>query len=746
MPIFYAHSTDTTSEADWQRLSDHLLGTGAKARKFAQPFGGQELAGVAGLLHDLGKYTDEFQERLRGGRLRVDHSTRGAMVAVERYESLGQLVAYGIAGHHAGLANGVEAGERTPLRDRLRGIGIPNLAADWLSEIALPDQLAKPPMRTHSRERGSFQLAFLARMLFSCLVDADYLDTEEFYDRVEGRASARSRATPPLTELRNGLDHYLSGFTPDSHVNRVRNDVLRHVRQQAATEAGLFSLSVPTGGGKTLVSLAFALDHAIHHGLQRVIFVIPFTSIVEQTAAVFRAALGEHGEAAVLEHHSAFVANSPPRSDPERYQAREKLRLAMENWDAPIVVTTAVQFFESLFAARPSQCRKLHNMTGSVVILDEAQTLPLKVLRPAVAAVDELARNYRTSVVLCTATQPALKVHDLRDGLDQVRELAPEPRELFRKLERVRIQHIGMLEDDELSEQLRLLNQVLCIVNNRRHARAVYQALADLPGARHLTTLMCAKHRSEVLAEVRVLLKAGAPCRLVSTSLIEAGVDISLPTVYRAEAGLDSIAQAAGRCNRNGERPAEQSEVRVFTTANNDWAPPPELRQFAQAAREVLRQPQYRDDPLSPPAIEAYFRLLYWQKGDRELDAEDLLGLCAESRIDTLPLETLATKFRMIDTVQMPIIVPFDDNARRLISDLRYTERSGGLMRKLQPYLVQMPHSGFDTLQKTGSIQPIAPERWGEQFMELVNMDIYSGEFGIWWEDPAFMKVANTII
>jgi CRISPR-associated endonuclease/helicase Cas3 len=206
------------------------------------------------------------------------------------------------------------------------------------------------------------ELAVLARMLFSCLVDADYLDTEEFYDRVEGRASARSCATPPLTELRNGLDHYLSGFTTDSHVNRVRNDVLRHVRQQAATEAGLFSLSVPTGGGKTLASLAFALDHAIHHGLQRVIFVIPFTSIVEQTAAVFRAALGEHGEAAVLEHHSAFVATSPPRSDPERYQAREKLRLAMENWDAPIVVTTAVQFFESLFAARPSQCRKLHNM------------------------------------------------------------------------------------------------------------------------------------------------------------------------------------------------------------------------------------------------------------------------------------------------------------------------------------------------------------------------------------------------
>lgn len=751
--MYFAHSSNDETKADWQPLSDHLKAVASIAGGFADAFGGRSVAEVAGLLHDIGKYTDDFQRRIAGDAIRVDHATRGAMVAVDRFGPIGMLLAYGIAGHHAGLANGCEGGERTALCDRLKGLGLPPLKDDWRRDIALPEQVT-PPKLFPQKDQGMFQCAFLARMLFSCLVDADYLDTEAFYDRValpgqpNDRSASRALGVPSLQALRERLETHLLGFAADSDVNRVRADILAHTRQAAQYVPGLFSLTVPTGGGKTLASLAFALEHAIKYGLRRVIFVIPFTSIVEQNAAVFRSALGDLGEAAVLEHHSAFVATPLPRSDAERYQAREKLRLAMENWDAPIIVTTAVQFFESLFAARPSQCRKLHNIAGSVVILDEAQTLPLKLLRPAVAAIDELARNYRSSIVLCTATQPALNAPDFRGGFDkdQIRELAPNPPELFRKLDRVRVRHVGTLDDDALAAQLRDLDQVLCIVNNRRHARALHQALADRPGARHLTTLMCAKHRSQVLAEVRVRLKAGEPCRLVSTSLIEAGVDISLPTVYRAEAGLDSVAQAAGRCNRNAERAAELSEVRVFATANSDWAPPPELRQFAQAAQEVMRQPQFRDDPLSPPAIEAYFRLLYWQKGDKELDAANLLGLCAESRIDSLPLETLAAKFRMIDTVQMPVIVPFDDDARRDIESLRYAEKSGGLARKLQPYLVQLPRNGFDALRKAGAIQPVAPEKWGEQFMELVNMDIYSCEFGIWWEEPTFMRSANTII
>jgi len=755
---FFAHSTQDACKADWQPLVEHLVAVGKMAGVFAEAFNSSEAAEAMGLVHDAGKYTIDFQGLLSGASLRVDHSTWGAILAKERYGLFGLLMGYGIAGHHAGLANGREGGERTALSERLKGLGLPPLMDAWQHEITLPGQIAPPRLVPH-KDRGMFQFAFLARMLFSCLVDADYLDTESFYDRValpgqpNDRSASRAMEPPSLESLRERLDTYLSAFDADSHVNRVRADILAHTRGAAAHVPGLFSLTVPTGGGKTLASLAFALDHAIKHGLRRVIFVIPFTSIVEQNAAVFRSALGDLGEAAVLEHHSAFVAAPLPRSDAERYQAREKLRLAMENWDAPIIVTTAVQFFESLFAARPSQCRKLHNIAGSVVILDEAQTLPLKLLRPAVAAIDELARNYRSSIVLCTATQPALNAPDFRGGFDkdQVRELAPNPPELFRKLDRVRVRHVGTLDDDQLAAQLRALDQVLCIVNNRRHARALYQALADQPGARHLTTLMCARHRSQVLAEVRIRLKAGEPCRLVSTSLIEAGVDISLPTVYRAEAGLDSVAQAAGRCNRNRERAAELSEVRVFATANSDWAPPPELRQFARAAQEVMRQPQFRDDPLSPSAIEAYFRLLYWQKGDKDLDAANLLGLCAESRIDSLPLETLAAKFRMIETVQMPVIVPFKTNeedfeARRAIEGLRYAEKSGGLARTLQPYLVQLPRNGFDALRKAAAIQPVAPEKWGEQFMELVNMDIYSREFGIWWEEPTFMNSANTII
>ena len=285
----------------------------------------------------------------------------------------------------------------------------------------------------------------------------------------------------------------------------------------------------------------------------------------------------------------------------------------MENWDAPIVVTTAVQFFESLFAAKPSQCRKLHRIAGSVVVLDEAQTMPLKLLRPCVAAIDELARNYRASVVLCTATQPALTAPAFEGGLAEVRELAPDPEQLFKQLERVRVRHLGALDDEALAEHMRSRDQVLCIVNNRRHARAVYQAMADLPGARHLTTLMCARHRSEVLAEVRQLLKDGKPCRLVSTSLIEAGVDVDFPTVLRAEAGLDSIAQAAGRCNREGRSERESSEVLVFLPENPDWAPPPELRQYAQSAREVLRQ--FEADPLCPRRSSVIFAALLAKGG-----------------------------------------------------------------------------------------------------------------------------------
>ena len=748
-PSFYAHSLHDQPAQFWQSLKEHSQNVAQMAAARAAVFGAAPIAEVMGLLHDVGKYCVPFQRKLHGDALQVDHSTRGAQIVVQRYGALGQLLAYGIAGHHAGLTNGAEGeGKRTPLQQRLCYVDLPPLDEQWEQEIVLPPKLTTPAgFRAHSAVRGNFQLAFLARMLFSCLVDADFLDTEAFYARNTDatRPSSRERALPTLQALREQMDAHLADFRAESEVNQLRARILAGVRGKAVLEPGLFSLTVPTGGGKTLASLAFALDHALNHGLRRVIVVIPFTSIVEQTARVFRGALGDLGEAAVLEHHSAFVAQRPPRSDPDRYEAAEKLRLAMENWDAPIIVTTAVQFFESLFAARPSHCRKLHAIAGSVVVLDEAQTMPLKLLRTCVAAIDELARNYRASVVLCTATQPALEAPSFEGGLDGVRELAPAPAQLFQKLERVRVRHVGVWGDDTLAFEMRSREQVLCIVNNRRHARAVYEAMAGLPGARHLTTLMCAKHRSKVLGEVRQMLKDGVPCRLVSTSLIEAGVDVDFPAVFRAEAGLDSIAQAAGRCNREGRRALEASDVLVFATENDDWAPPPELKQYAQVSSEVLRQ-LGADDPLSPAAIRRYFELLYWQKGSQQLDVPNLMGLLQASRVDSLPLETLSAKFRLIESVQMPVIVPYDETAEMLLRDLEFVEGCGGIARQLQPYLVQLPQRGFEALLKAGAVQPVAPKKWGEQFMKLVNLDLYDKNVGLGWDDPTFMEIANTIL
>ncbi len=739
---FYAHSTDNPDKTDWHTLSDHLIGVGEGACRAADWFGCGEMARAAGLLHDLGKYTARFQARLEGREPKLDHATWGGYIARKHYDKRGLLLAYAIVGHHAGLANGVDGEARTSLKDRLESELAPLLPA-WQDEIVLPDLSAVVlPKNFRSKpDRTGFQLSMLVRMLFSALVDADYLDTNAFYRRIGGDP-VRPAAAPTLQQLRDKLDSTLSAFSANSDVNRMRADILGHVRAQAGLEAGLFSLTVPTGGGKTLASLAFALDHAIAHGLRRVIYVIPYTSIIEQTAQVFRAAFADLGDAAVLEHHSAFIDDRT--RNPE---AQDKLRVAMENWDAPVVVTTAVQFFESLFADRPSRCRKLHNIAGSVVILDEAQTLPLHLLQPCVVALDELALNYRTSVVLCTATQPALHAADgFPGGLTGVRELAPDPPALYRKLQRVTARHLGALDDDALASQLSDRDQVLCIVNNRRHARALFERIADRPGACHLTTLMFAKHRSRVLDDVRKRLRDGRPCRLVSTSLIEAGVDVDFPTVLRAEAGLDAIAQAAGRCNREGRRAVDASEVLVFSVANPDWAPPPELKQFAQVFREIHRH--YAHDLLGLDAVHAYFQQLYWQKGADQLDRHQLLSLLRNSRIESLPFETLSAKFRMIESVMCPVIVPFDgdnDTAKNALQSLHFAKSCGAIARTLQPYLVQLPKAGYDALRAVQAIQPVAPGRYGEQFMELVNPDLYHPSFGLRWDNPTF-KASESLV
>ncbi|KLD79931.1 CRISPR-associated helicase/endonuclease Cas3 [Xanthomonas hyacinthi] len=761
---FYAHSAKQRDRGDWQPLAAHLVQVGARAAEHAAPFGGQSLAQVAGRLHDLGKYTQKFQARLDGDPTRVDHASWGARIARERYGNAGTLIAYGIAGHHTGLADGRpghQAQSRPSLYERLsddyRERELPPLLPDWERELALPAKLTLPDgFIGHTRlERRPFQLSLLARMVFSCLVDADFTDTDDFYRRVEGRPSRAEEAgtRPTLAQLRERLDAHLAGFPREGGINPLRAQILHQVRAKAGMRPGLFSLTVPTGGGKTLASLAFALDHAIAHaqrqGLRRVIYVIPFTSIVEQTVQVFRHALGvQDRDDVVLEHHSAFFDD--PQSAPE---AISKRRLAMENWDAPIVVTTAVQFFESLFADRPARCRKLHNIAGSVVVLDEAQTLPHALLRPCVALLDELARNYRVSPVLCTATQPALRLDQgFKGGLEHVQELVDDPPALYARLQRVHVRHVGTLDDDALADHLHRREQVLCIVNNRRHARHLFDAIADQPGARHLTTLMHARHRSTVLAELREDLKAGRPCRLVATSLIEAGVDVDFPAVLRAEAGLDSIAQAAGRCNREGRRQLDASEVLVFAPANRDWAPPKELELFAEVFRGVERA--HRENLLAMDAVAEYFAGLYRRLGDGRLDREDLLGLLRDAGIDALPLDTLARKFKLINTTMRPLIVPYapgrDEEVPEVADILRQLEHAeqvgvAGAARRLQPWLVQVPEQTYQALWQAHAIAAVAQARYGEQFMRLVNPRLYDARFGLHWENPQFLDTEKNV-
>ena len=386
-----------------------------------------------------------------------------------------------------------------------------------------------------------------------------------------------------------------------------------------------------------------------------------------------------------------------------------------------------------------------------MIILDEAQTLPLKFLRPCVAALDELARNWRSSIVLCTATQPALGRQDgFERGFEHLRELAPEPKRLYRTLKRARIRQQGTVDDRELAERLRAERQVLCIVNTRRHARELYESISAVDGSCHLTTLMCARHRRETLARARGRLTGAAPVRLVATSLIEAGVDVDFPVVWRAEAGLESIIQAAGRCNREGRAPT--GDVFVFQPAEGDGRKlPPEIERPADVARDVMRQ--YQNDPTSLEAIRGYFQRLYWSAGDSSLDAKDILRTHSERTTSLdFPFETIAKEFRLIETPMVPVIVPYrgaegnDDTVERLVGELEWVERPGRIARQLQPYVVQVPRWARGSLLSTNAAMIVREADFDRQFVVLSNLELYRPDVGLTWDDPTCRTAEGLII
>lgn len=692
-------------------LDDHLREVGRRAGRFAEAFGCEDWGRVAGLAHDAGKATDEFQRRLRGDPTRVDHSTAGAQWLAERFGARGRLLAYGVAGHHGGMPDGYDA-TGSSLTARLQKV-VPEWDCCVLAGQDCPEDIGPLPIQVGGAAQQAFQVGFFVRMVFSCLVDADFLDTEDFFDPKRG---ADRRGYPALADLPDRLNAHLERLTAgarESEVNAVRAEVLAACLAGAQLEPGLFSLTVPTGGGKTLSSLAFALDHARTHGLRRVIYAIPYTSIIEQTAAVFRDALGAD---AVLEHHSNYdplagtTDGSPeePADDSTQREAR-RARLAAENWDAPVVVTTNVQLFESLFHNLPGRCRRLHNIARSVLILDEAQMLPVDYLLPCLEALRELRRNYGVSIVLCTATQPALqRRQDFPAGLEGVRELMPDPGALARRLQRVTVHREGLLRDEKLAARIAGEPQALCIVNTRRHAARLFAALRGQEGGRHLSAGMCPAHRAQVLEEIRQRLKGGLPCRVVSTQLVEAGVDVDFPVVYRAAAGTDSLAQAAGRCNREGRR--ERGRVHAFDVPAED-VPPGMLRQAAEEGRAVLRR--HPADPLSLEAVEDYFRALYWRRGDL-LDKRRILETFTEGAGQgNFAFRTVAERFRLIDEEHAgePVIVPWGrDEAEReavraLIERLEHEETPRALLRRLQRYTVSVHRTALERLEAAGAVE-----------------------------------------
>ncbi len=452
---------------------------------------------------------------------------------------------------------------------------------------------------------------------------------------------------------------------------------------------------------------------------------------------IFREVLGED---VVLEHHSSIDEEKLGKRE-----ARDKLRLAMEDWAAPIVVTTNVQLFESLHSNRPSRCRRLHNLTRAVIVLDEAQTIPLPLLRPCLAALDELTRNYGTSFVLCTATQPAIAVPDFEGGLTlgKDRELAPEPARLHKQLRRVRLAHLGERTDEELLSELAGTEQGLVIVNSRAHAHWLYKAVAaaGLDGVVHLTTRQYAAHRRGVLARVRTRLKDGAPCRLIATSLVEAGVDLDFPRVWRAEAGLDQIAQAAGRCNREGKRPVEDSIVGVFRSPGHK---PP--REIAALAGDMARMMGKHGDLLSPDAMRDYFGEVYWRKG-AALDREKILEAYKISgELPSFDYRKVAENFHMIESGLAPVIIARkeDKKAHDALDGLRVGKASpGAASRRLQSYIVQVPPKARALLLANSHVRFV--EGFGDQFAVLVTESLYREETGLLWEDADYLGLEGMI-
>lgn len=756
-PEIIAHvKRDEFGQWETQSLKDHLEGVAKLAGDFAEEFGNRDWGELIGFWHDLGKFVPDWQRHIRKAAgydpeahletrgNRVNHSAAGAILAFKRLErcpSIARALAYPIAGHHSGLpdwnpegAPGETLPERVfkaPFNQDLETKDMEQIEKQAQADLFLNKPIPRSaPMKveTLTRDKTKEKLHLWVRMLFSCLVDADYLDTEAFMNK--GKSLDRM-GYASLPELKRRFDCFMERKQRDAKntpINQKRQEILSQCRKKAELEPGIFTLTVPTGGGKTLSSMAFALEHALAHEKRRVIYAIPYTSIIEQTAKVFKYGTdrdeeieklvksgkpGLFGEENVLEHHSNI--------DPEKEDARS--RLAAENWDAPIIVTTNVQLFESLFAFKTSICRKLHNIVNSVIILDEAQMLPPEFLKPILSILKALVENFGVTIVLCTATQPVMtgKIgtgQALFDGLEQTTEIIDsclDDDDSFRRVSFYfpKTKDPVRLEWVDLAEELGKIHQVLCIVNTRKDCRELHSLMPE--GTLHLSALMCGEERSVQINEIKKKLDRGEPVRVISTQLVEAGVDIDFPVVYRAMAGLDSIAQAAGRCNREGSlnRSGKIGRVIVFNPLKP--APPGLLRKGEEACLEILEKRSL--ESLDGEVFSEYFQAFYARVND--MDKPKFVDrLVNEAWGVMLPefkfqFRSFAQDFRMIDDQAQKGVVVFYENplngrsSRSLIEELRKKGPNRDLYRKLQRFTVSLPQREFEKIRQAGMVEEI---------------------------------------
>lgn len=706
--LFYAHSAKRAR--DWQPLAKHLRNVASLAASFASAFDATLEGELAGLLHDLGKYGELFQERLKGKVHGIDHWSPGAWATLTQYRALAVTAA--IQGHHLGLQQ-LDADSLRQLDPRNvssrhpLGLRLSEADVDVLMRRLHADGI-RPPTNTPSIYGVSLRATASAmldvRMLYSTLVDADFLDTEAHFEGDVRASEERSLESAPLDReraleiLMQHIGELEKSCAASDAIKRIRSDLLQACLAAGRLQQGVWTLSAPTGAGKTLAMLAFALQHAIQHSLRRVVMVIPYLSIIEQTASIYHRILCPHfGDACVHEHHSLAGTREEERPRPGDdldgdNEAYLRPRSLADNWNAPVIVTTSVQFLESLFSNRPSACRKLHRLAQSVILFDEVQTIPDHLAVPTLATLSWLAERYKATIVFSTATQPAFShldsaVRRIGESGWQPSEVVPIKLALFDRARRTRVAWPDLNRQTswtELATEICELLQVLCIVNVKAHARDLVGELEKrkAEGVYHLSTAMCPAHRRATLRVVRCRLARGLRCRLVSTQCVEAGVDIDFPVVYRALGPLEAIAQAAGRCNREGKRPC--GEVRVFRPEDNALPAGGGYEQATDITRVLLRGRGGEGMDINDPRLfDEYYRLFYDLARPQDKRRELSEAICRQDFSD------VARRYRLIDQDTINILVPYKPREYEgLVQEVRERGLTAAWMRRAQPYVV----------------------------------------------------------